>query len=86
MKKATIMLPLQRFKDLLIAYQEQMNEDLNELVLGADLLASRPNYLTVDEHGFYHVQVSGTIDEVLKGLEAQLEKVKRIKAQKETPR
>lgn len=71
---------------MLIAYQEQMNEDFNELVLGADLLSSRPNYLTVDEHGNYHIQVSGTLNEVLEALEKQLEKIKRIKAQKEMPR
>ncbi len=77
------MLPLSKFRDMLSAYQQQMNEDMNELVNAADLVGGRPNYLVVDEHGYYHYQTSGTIAEVLASVEAITDKLKRIKAQRD---
>jgi hypothetical protein len=68
---------------MLQAYQAQMNEDMNELVNAADLVGSRPNYLVVDEHGYYHYQTSGTIQEVVASVEKMLEKLNRIKAQRD---
>jgi hypothetical protein len=76
-------LPLIRFKEMLEVHRDQMNEDFNELIGAAEIVGARPNYLTVDEHGFYHVQASGTLDQVLYALEKQTEKLNRIKAQKE---
>lgn len=78
------MLPLTKFRDMLQAYQAQMNEDMSELVNAADLVGSRPNYLVVDEHGYYHYQTSGTIYEVVASVEKMLEKLNRIKAQRDT--
>ncbi len=77
------MLPLSKFGDMLKAYQAQMNEDMNELVNAAELIGGRPNYLVVDEHGYYHYQTSGTINEVLSSVEKMLEKLQRIKAQRD---
>ena len=77
------MLPLIRFRDMLANYKAQMDEDMNELINAAEIIGQRPNYLTVDENGYYHVQASGNIDEVIYALEKQLEKVKRIKQQRE---
>jgi len=83
MNMERVMLPLIRFRDMLANYKAQMDEDMNELINAAEIIGARPNYLTVDEHGFYHVQASGTIDQVLDALEKQLEKLNRIRAQKE---
>lgn len=77
------MLPLIRFKELLETMKDQFNEDIDELIGGAMIIGTRPNYLTVDEQGFYHVQASGTSVEVIEALEKLLEKVKRIQAQKD---
>lgn len=77
------MLPLIRFHEMLRLYKEQMNEDFDELMSAAEIIGARPNYLTVDEHGFYHVQASGNIDEVLHALQLQKEKLERIKAQRD---
>jgi len=68
---------------MLANYKAQMDEDMNELINAAEIIGQRPNYLTVDENGYYHVQASGNIDEVIYALEKQLEKVKRIKQQRE---
>jgi hypothetical protein len=77
------MLPLTKFKDMLMDYKEQMVVDMDELITAADIISARPNYLTVDERGYYHVQASGDIKEVIYALEKQLEKLNRIKAQKD---
>ena len=78
------MLPLIKFRDMLTTHKQQLDMDFDELIAAADIIGSRPNYLTVDEHGFYHVQASGDIKEVIYALEKQLEKLNRIKAQKDT--
>lgn len=76
------MLPLIRFKDMLESYKAQMEEDFEELINAAHLVASRPNYLTLDENGFFHVQSSGKIDEVIVSLKEHLARLERIKTQK----
>lgn len=77
------MLPLTKFGEMLTNIRDQIGDDLNELINAATLIGQRPNYLTVDERGYYHVQASGTIDEVLLALELQQTKLKRIKEQKD---
>lgn len=79
----TAMLPLIRFKEMLELYKAQAMEDFDELIGAADIIGARPNYLTVDEQGYYHVQASGKIDEVIASLKGQLEKLQRIKAQRD---
>lgn len=76
------MLPLIRFKEMLETYKEQAVEDYDELISAAHLLASRPNYLTLDENGFFHVQASGKIEDVIVALKEHLQRLERIKTQK----
>jgi len=76
-------LPLTKFSEILREYKRQMNEDYDELIAASDLIGGRPNYLTVDEHGFYHLQASGKIEEVIRATEDQLERLKRIKNQRD---
>lgn len=77
------MLPLRKFHDMLTTLKYQVMEDMDEIIGAADLISQRPNYLTVDEHGFYHLQASGNIDEMLLAVELQLTRLKRIKEQKD---
>ena len=55
------MLPLIKFRDMLEAFKAQMIEDYDELIGAAHVIGIRPNYLTLDENGQYHVQASGTL-------------------------
>ncbi len=77
------MLPLIKFRDMLDNYKNQFMEDMDELIGAAHIIGARPNYLTVDEHGYYHVQASGTIKDVITALEQQLGKLNRIQAQRD---
>jgi hypothetical protein len=69
---------------MLEGYQAQMNQDYGELIMAAELMGSRPHYVLMDEQGYYHVQTSGTLEEVVAILQKQLEKLERIKTQKES--
>lgn len=73
------MIPLTRFEEIISATRQQINLDLQELEQAAHLLGARPNYFTMDEGGFFHVQASGTIDECIKALEIHLRKLTNIK-------
>ena len=77
------MLPLTKFSEILRTYRDQALEDYNELISAADLVGSRPNYLTVDEQGFFHLQASGRIEEVIKATEDNLARLQRIKKQRD---
>jgi hypothetical protein len=79
------MIPLSKFADLLRTFQQQANEDWEEIIMAANLLGDRPNYFTMDEHGQFHAQASGTLDECIRALEHHLSKLKKIKEQKENP-
>ena len=68
---------------MLQTYKEQINNDMNELVAAATLIGTRPNYLTVDEQGYYHLQASGTLEQCIKVTEDNLAKLNRIKEQKD---
>ena len=70
--------PLGRFKTILETTKAQLMEDLDEIIMTTDIINSRPTYLTVDESGYYHIQASGTIEEVLKAMYALTEKLERI--------
>lgn len=68
---------------MLQTYKEQINNDMNELVAAATLIGTRPNYLTVDEQGYYHLKASGTLEQCIKATEDNLAKLNRIKEQKD---
>lgn len=78
------MLPLSRFKEVITTYRDQMLSDYNELIMAAELVGSRPNYLLMDEHGFYHAQASGTLEEVIMHLHKQLDKLEKLQTQKDS--
>lgn len=78
------MLPLSNFAKMLVGYKDQHSSDMDELIAAADLIGQRPNYLTVDEHGYYHLQASGRIEEVIKSIEDNLIRLNRIKLQRDT--
>jgi len=77
--------PLTRFMSTLEATKAQLIEDIDEMIMTADIISQRPNYLTVDEKGYYHIQASGDIDDVIESLTKLLGKLNRIKSYREHP-
>jgi len=71
--------PLARFKTILETTKAQLIEDLDEMIMTTDIINQRPNHLTIDENGHYHIQASGSLDEVVLTLNKLLDKLERIK-------
>lgn len=77
------MLPLLNFRDMLSRCKAQIDEDMDELILGAQLIGQRENYLLVDEKGNYFFQVAGTLPQLIEATTHLLERLKRLQQQKE---
>lgn len=80
------MIPTARFAELVKTYKLQLDEDFGELQMAADLMAQRPNYMSMDDVGMFHAQASGPIDEVVRALKHHLERLERIQLQQGAPK
>lgn len=77
------MMPLDKFCRGLFAAQTEFNEAMDEIRAFAEVLANRKNTLDMDEDGFFYVTAHGPLEELIPTVEKQLEKLKRIKKQKD---
>jgi hypothetical protein len=77
--------PFQRFVRGLEAAQLDMNEMLTELRAFAEIMAKKSNTLEMDENGFFYTTASGTLEEIIPTIHKQLERLERIKKQKDAP-
>lgn len=73
--------PLSKFVQMLVEAKDRTIADYEDIVMAAELVSNRPNYLVMDEPGQYHAQASGSLDEVIRALEYHLAKLKKIKEQ-----
>jgi hypothetical protein len=77
------MTPFQKFVRGLQAAQLEFDETMNELISFAEIMAQKQNTLELDEDGFFYVTAAGPIEEVIPVMEKQLEKLYRIRKQKQ---
>jgi hypothetical protein len=77
------MTPFKRFVNGLEAAQMDFNEVMNELRAFAEVMARKANSLELDDDGFFYVTASGPLEEVIVVLNKHLEKLQRIKKQKD---
>jgi hypothetical protein len=77
------MLPLKRFVDALMAYKAEVDQNFDELIMAADLIAKKTNTITREDNGAFHIQVTGTLDECINTLTVMLHKLKKTKEQQE---
>lgn len=77
------MSPFQQFTRGLLAAQVEFNETIDELRAFSEVMALKKNNLDMDENGFFYMTVSGPLDEVIPSVEKNLDKLKRIKKQKD---
>ena len=71
---------------MLYGYKEQFIEDLNDLVNAAELIAQKENVLEMDEQGYFFVQATGKLEDIIPKLEDHIERLKRIKLSKDSTR
>lgn len=79
------MTPFHKFLNGLNAAQMDMNEMLNELRAFAEIMARKQNSIELDEDGFFYVTAAGKLEEVIPTIEKQLERLKRINAERAAP-
>jgi hypothetical protein len=75
--------PFQKFLRGLEAAQLDFNETMNELRAFAEVMARKQNSLEMDEDGLFYTSASGSVEEIIPILYKQVEKLERIKKQKD---
>ena len=64
--------------------RHDFNEEMDELIGFAEVMARRQeNSIDLDENGFFYVTSAGKIEDVILTVENQLQRLKRIKEQKD---
>lgn len=77
------MTPFQRFLNGLYCLRGDFNEELDEIISFAEVMAKKQTCIELDDHGSFYVSASGPLEEVIPALYKQLEKLERIKKAKE---
>jgi hypothetical protein len=80
------MTPFKQFTNGLYQVREDFNEAITEMLAFAEIMARKQNTLELDENGFFYVTCSGPIDEIIPETKKILERLERIKKQKDTQR
>jgi hypothetical protein len=78
--------PFRQFRNGLDQVQQDVNEVLNEARAFAEVLAMKQNSIEFDENGYFFVTSAGSLEEVIGVMQKQLEKLQRIKTQKDNQR
>lgn len=79
------MTPYQRLVNGMLHFRTELNEELNEFLTFAEVMARQQNMLTLDEHGTFYVNAAGTLDEIIPKLKNFTERLERIQQQKANP-
>jgi hypothetical protein len=83
MESPTGVTPFRRFCNGLHQTRSDLNEQLDELLAFAEVMARKQNCVELDENGFFYVTAAGPIEEIILTMYTQLEKLERIKRQKD---
>jgi hypothetical protein len=75
--------PFQRFTNGLHQIRQDINEQLNEMLAFSEVMARKQNCVELDENGFFYVTAAGPIEEIIPVMYQQLERLERIKRQKD---
>lgn len=77
------MTPMRQFTNGLKHVRGQFLEDMDELLAFAEVLALKQNSIELDENGMFFVTATGPLEQVIPIMYQQLEKLERIKEQKD---
>ncbi len=77
------MTPFKRFCNGLHHVRAEFNEQLDEMLSFAEIMCNKQNTLDIDENGFFYVTAAGPLEEIIPTLRKQMEKLERIKQQKD---
>lgn len=77
------MTPFQRFANGLHQIKSDTNEMLDEMLAFAEVMARKQNALEMDDNGCYYITVSGPLDHCIAASKAFLERLERMKKQRD---
>lgn len=80
------MTPFRRFTNGLHQVRSDFNEQLDEMLAFAEVMAMKQNCVELDENGFFYVTAAGTLDEIIPTMQQQMQKLERIKLTRDTQR
>lgn len=80
------MTPFRRFCNGLKHIRAEYNENIDEMLAFAEVMALKQNCVELDENGTFYVTSAGTIDEVIPIMRSQLERLERIRKERESNR
>jgi type II secretory pathway component PulF len=63
-------------------FRNEINDELDEMLTFAEVMARQQNMITVDENGIFFSTASGSLDEIIPTLTQQIEKLERIRRQR----
>jgi len=75
--------PFSKFLAGLYSIRRDFNDEMEELIAFAEVMARKHNTLELDDQGFFYVTATGTLEEVIPVVEKQLSKLERIKKAKD---
>lgn len=78
------MTPFKRMANGLHHIRSDLNDQLDELLAFAEVMARKNNTLDLDENGFFYVTCSGTLEDIIPTMQRYLRRLERIKEEKES--
>lgn len=78
------MTPYRQLRNGLQQIRQDSNELLDEAIAFAEVMAMKQNSIELDEKGIFFVTASGTLEDVIPTMYKQLEKLERIKQQRDS--
>lgn len=80
------MTPFQRFNNGLRHLKHELLENVDEMLAFSEVMSLKQNCIELDDNGFFYVTSAGPIDEIIPIVYKQLERLERIKQQKDQAR
>lgn len=75
--------PFRRFTNGLHHVKAEFLENIDEMLAFAEVMALKQNCIELDNDGVFYVSAAGTLEEVIPVMYHQIERLERIKKQKE---
>ena len=76
--------PFRRFCNGLHQIRADFNEQVDEMIAFAEIMSMKQNAIELDESGLFYVTATGPLEEVIPVMHHQLERLERIKKQKDS--
>lgn len=77
--------PFRRFTNGLRHVKSEFLENIDEMLAFAEVMAMKQNCIELDDNGVFYVSAAGPVDDVISVLYQQIERLERIRNQRNNP-